>query len=296
VAENLGGMLLEVEDGERAQESFHLPPFRLAVIGALHADRELSDVEPAREKGLPRGHKFGDLATRTVSAAPAASSGEIEENRGVQACHGSAGGARLPRSDLQRFLSLAVMQAKVLRSAVDSGLEVPPEVIQRAIRSFEDHYRTKSGRTAKDDERRAMLEPGQFTYDGAKRTLAMAAAGIVRLQEFGRYDDWRIPKNLDVIEAIVEDQLDELLRLWDERSVSGPGARAAGREGGRGADGRRMSRRTGSHRERTSALRGVRLFTRTRPSPALLYDTRSQRGSPSIHAASSSGKSGFGGG
>jgi len=89
-------------------------------------------------------------------------------------------------------LSLAVMQAKALRSAVDSGLEVRPEVIQRAIQSVEDHYRSKSGQSAKDDPRRAMLEPGQFTYDGNRETLAMAAAGVVCLQEFGRYQDWRI--------------------------------------------------------------------------------------------------------
>jgi len=37
-------------------------------------------------------------------------------------------------------LSLAVMQAKALRSAVDSGLEVPPEVIEMAIRSVRQHY------------------------------------------------------------------------------------------------------------------------------------------------------------
>ena len=34
------------------------------------------------------------------------------------------------------------MQAKALRSAVDSGLEVPPEVIDLAIRSVRDHYAT----------------------------------------------------------------------------------------------------------------------------------------------------------
>ena len=49
-------------------------------------------------------------------------------------------------------LSLSVMQAKALRSAVDSGFEA---------------------------------------------TIAMAACGVVCLQEFGQYDDWRIPKNLD---------------------------------------------------------------------------------------------------
>jgi hypothetical protein len=100
-------------------------------------------------------------------------------------------------------LSLAVMQAKALRSAVDSGLEVPPEVIKLALKSVKEHYRSKSGRRGLDDERRAMLEPGQFTYDGRRGTLAMAAAGVVCVQEFGGYKDWRIPKNMAVIQAAV---------------------------------------------------------------------------------------------
>lgn len=99
-------------------------------------------------------------------------------------------------------LSLAVMQAKALRSAVDSGLEVPPEVINLAIKSVRDHYRPQSGRNQVDDEA-ARKEPGQFTYDGHRTTLAMAACGVVCLQEFGEYDDWRIPKNMDVIRADV---------------------------------------------------------------------------------------------
>ena len=43
------------------------------------------------------------------------------------------------------------------------------------------------------------MGPGQFTYDGNRGTTAMAAAGVVCLQEFGRYDDWRIPKNMELI-------------------------------------------------------------------------------------------------
>ena len=38
---------------------------------------------------------------------------------------------------------------------------------------------------------------------GGSGTIAMAAAGVVCLQEFGQYDDWRIEKNMIVIgEAI----------------------------------------------------------------------------------------------
>lgn len=94
-------------------------------------------------------------------------------------------------------LSLAVMQAKALRSAVDSGLEVSPEVIELAIQSVREHHRSKSGN--RTDDAVARGEPGQFTYDGNRGTLAMCAAGVVCLQEFGQYDDWRIPKNMDVI-------------------------------------------------------------------------------------------------
>jgi hypothetical protein len=99
-------------------------------------------------------------------------------------------------------LSLAVMQAKALRSAVDSGLEVPPEVTELAIKSVREHYRSRSGKRTDDPALRS--EPGQFTYDGNRGTLAMAACGVVCLQEFGQYDDWRIGKNMDVITEAVK--------------------------------------------------------------------------------------------
>jgi hypothetical protein len=111
-------------------------------------------------------------------------------------------------------LSLSVMQAKALRSAVDSGLEVPPEVIELAIKSVRDHYRSKSGRRGADDPV-IRAEPGQFTYDGNRGTLAMAAAGVVCLQEFGQYDDWRIAKNMEVITR-------------DVRGLKSPGKNEAG--------------------------------------------------------------------
>lgn len=94
-------------------------------------------------------------------------------------------------------LSLAVMQAKALRSAVDSGLEVSPEVIDLAIKSVRDHYVTKSGRRNFDDPA-VRNEAGQFTYSGGGGgTLAMAACGVVCMQEFGEYDDWRILKSME---------------------------------------------------------------------------------------------------
>lgn len=102
-------------------------------------------------------------------------------------------------------LSLVVMQAKALRSAVDSGLDVPPEVIDLAIRSVREHYACNGDRNAPESEQQKMT--GQFTYGkgGGGPSIAMAAAGVVCLQEFGQYDDWRIAKNMDVITASIND-------------------------------------------------------------------------------------------
>jgi hypothetical protein len=112
---------------------------------------------------------------------------------------------RAQRQHAGHDLSLVVMQAKALRSAVDSGLEVPPEVIGQAIRSVREHYSTRGGRGLADTEQQKL--PGQFTYSkgGGGGTIAMAAAGVVCLQEFGQYDDWRIGKNLEVIEAAIQE-------------------------------------------------------------------------------------------
>ena len=100
-------------------------------------------------------------------------------------------------------LSLVVMQAKALRGAMDSGLEVSPEVVGSAIQSVRRYYKSRSGKNGLSNPKAAMLETGQFTYSGGHGTLAMAAAGVVCLQEFGQYADWRIGKNLDVIQAAI---------------------------------------------------------------------------------------------
>ena len=101
-------------------------------------------------------------------------------------------------------LSLAVMQAKALRSAMDSGLEVPSNVVDKAVRSVREHYWPRSG-PGKNADAQQREGPGQFTYSkgGGGPTLAMAAAGVVCLQELGCYDDWRIAKNMDVIGATI---------------------------------------------------------------------------------------------
>jgi hypothetical protein len=104
-------------------------------------------------------------------------------------------------------LSLVVMQAKALRSAVDSGLEVSPDVINMAIKRVRGYYYCGApeirGRRQPIDDDILKRYPGRFTYagHGGNATTAMAAAGVVCMQEFGQYDDWRIPKNLDVIKS-----------------------------------------------------------------------------------------------
>ncbi|MCA9153918.1 MAG: squalene--hopene cyclase [Planctomycetales bacterium] len=109
-------------------------------------------------------------------------------------------------------LSLAVMQAKALRSAMDSGLQVPPEVVDLAITSMRDHYCPRDGKRGAP-EAEQQQQPGQFTYTkgGGGGTTAMAAAGVVCLQEFGQYEDWRIRKNMEVITADIS-QLPEAKR------------------------------------------------------------------------------------
>lgn len=104
-------------------------------------------------------------------------------------------------------LSLAVMQALALRSAVDSGLEVSPEVVEKAIRSVREHY-TPRGVHRDAPEEELKKYPGQFTYSrgGGNPTVAMAAAGVVCLQEFGQYDDWRIPKSMEVVLQNIREQ------------------------------------------------------------------------------------------
>jgi hypothetical protein len=105
-------------------------------------------------------------------------------------------------------LSLAVMQAKALRSAVDSGLEVPPEVIEAAIRDVREHYLPQGCPRGADDAEQ-QKHPGRFTYSkgGGQATVAMAAAGVVCLQEFAQYDDWRIGKNMEVIEEAIRQEV-----------------------------------------------------------------------------------------
>lgn len=104
-------------------------------------------------------------------------------------------------------LSLAVMQAKALRGAMDIGLEIPPTTIDMAIRSVRQHYKPTGGPDGKDYGDHPLADrPGAFTYDGNRYTTAMAACGAVCLQEFGLYSDFRIHRSMDrVVEDIRKD-------------------------------------------------------------------------------------------
>ena len=106
-------------------------------------------------------------------------------------------------------LSLVVMQALALRSAVDIGLEVPDEVVEQAIKCVREHY-TPQGCPHNAPEKVQKEHPGRFTYSkgGGQATLAMAAAGVVCLQEFAQYDTdaWRIEKNIKIVLEEIEKQ------------------------------------------------------------------------------------------
>lgn len=104
-------------------------------------------------------------------------------------------------------LSLAVMQAKALRSAMDSGIHVPAAVVQRAILGVRQYYAPQNG-NPRDPETIQKRQPGQFGYTkgSGRGTVGIAAAGVVCLQEFGQYDDWRIPKNIDVIRKSIQNR------------------------------------------------------------------------------------------
>ncbi|MBP90611.1 MAG: squalene--hopene cyclase [Planctomycetaceae bacterium] len=103
-------------------------------------------------------------------------------------------------------LSLVVMQAKALRSATDSGFDVPEEVVDAAIANVRDYYWPRDADRAASEEQ-LRKTPGQFAYSkgGGGETIAMAACGVVCLQEFGQYDDWRISKSMEVLLQAIDE-------------------------------------------------------------------------------------------
>ena len=133
-------------------------------------------------------------------------------------CGDGGWGYQARRDERGHDLSLVVMQAKALRSAVDSGLEVSPTVINLAIRCVREHYQPAgmNEKSPEDDQKRVR---GQFCYSkgGGGASIAMAACGCVCLQEFGKYDDWRIGKNMDVITTAINS-----LPAWERRDGTMP--------------------------------------------------------------------------
>ena len=106
------------------------------------------------------------------------------------------------RQERGHDLSLAVMQAKALRGSMDIGIHIPRETVAMAVKSVQGYYRSKGGTPDNLAARYGWTEkearyPGRFTYNGGQGTTAMAAAGAVCLQEFGKYDDFRIRRSIN---------------------------------------------------------------------------------------------------
>lgn len=168
--------LLNIADPQRDMYNHGLATF---VLGQAH--------------GMSSDERLGDVLDRSLKL--------IYQTQ----CRDGGWDYRARSQQYGHDLSLAVMQAKALRSAVDSGFEVPQDVIDLAIKSVREHYTPRGAdRNATEDEQRR--HPGQFTYTkgGGGGTVAMAAAGVVCLQEFGQYNDWRIEKNMEFISSAVK--------------------------------------------------------------------------------------------
>jgi hypothetical protein len=105
-------------------------------------------------------------------------------------------------------LSLAVMQAKALRSAMDIGFEIPPERVEMALKFIRERYKNygqADGVRYGNDPGSDL--PGAFTYNGDKSSTAMAAAGPVCLQEFAQYDDYRIQRSMDRVQYDIDNEM-----------------------------------------------------------------------------------------
>ena len=168
--------LLNISNGQRDMYNHGLATFVLGQAHGMYADRRIN--------------RTLDRALKLITSTQCDDGGWDYHSR---------------RQARGHDLSLAVMQAKALRSAMDSGLEVPQEVIDLAIKSVREHYAPK-GLSYRAPEAEQKKRPGQFTYSkgGGGATLAMAAAGVVCLQEFGQYDDWRIAKTMEIISARIQ--------------------------------------------------------------------------------------------
>ncbi len=169
--------LLNISDGQRDMYNHGLSTF---VLGQAY--------------GMSNDQRIGPVLDRALKLIAATQ------------CKDGGWDYRAASQERGHDLSLVVMQAKALRSAVDSGLEVSPEVTDAAIKTVREHYTPRGGRSAGTDVKK---EPGQFTYNaGGQGTTAMAAAGVVCLQEFGQYDDWRIAKSMEYVTMRIKNKDD----------------------------------------------------------------------------------------
>jgi len=137
------------------------------------------------------GQAYGMTNDRKVGAALDKALQLIVQTQGPQ------GGWYYEAKPRDGDLSLCVMQAKALRSATDSGFEIPRKTIEKAIAQVRSMYLPKH-KVRNQGEAKMREGPGQFTYNGQRGdTPAMAAAGVVCMQEFGQYEDWRIAKSME---------------------------------------------------------------------------------------------------
>ncbi|MCE5279431.1 MAG: prenyltransferase/squalene oxidase repeat-containing protein [Planctomycetaceae bacterium] len=90
-------------------------------------------------------------------------------------------------------LSLTVMQAKALRSAMDCGFKVDPGAIQRAVEFVRRNYRAEFAVGV--DDPKLVKQMGMFSYSPGNvrnTSITTTAIGVICLQEFGQYDDPRL--------------------------------------------------------------------------------------------------------
>jgi hypothetical protein len=86
-------------------------------------------------------------------------------------------------------LSVSVWQTMALRSAKNSGLDVPADAIKKAV-----DYLRKSYRSQLDAQGNPIDKVSGFTYEpgGGEQVFAPTAAGLLAMQVCGQYDDPRV--------------------------------------------------------------------------------------------------------
>jgi len=102
-------------------------------------------------------------------------------------------------------LSLCVMQAKALRSAMDCGLRVEPRVVNKALAAVRRYWIPRYAYGIHDAK--LTKDMGSFTYmpgDRGRASITMTAIGVVCLQEFGQYNDERLEPAMKYLRHMVQ--------------------------------------------------------------------------------------------